>query len=596
MNLQDAADHGDFDRVQLLLRQGVEKNEVDRNGGTALFNAAKMGHLSIVECLVEQGVDKDKASNVSRTPLSTASAIGHVQVVRYLLEGGADKDKDDHYGFTPLHYAAVCGHLEIAMLLLSYGANLNARTNDWQLPIDMTDNEEMRQVFRDEPKRRMDQGVLQSVNTIVDAIFSLNQGLSITNIDPPNIQFSMLEKWTENFSEDRKVGSGGFGDVFRGEYADSAHHQYGRVAVKRVNQDLFVGVGSVFESAQDGAMAAMRREINVLRAFKHPNIIKLLGFHMPTGNHPDFKHMCLVYEMASNGGLNEWLQDDAKAMRLNWRQRIKIALGIATAIDFLHSREVDTPAYHRDVKSANIGLTVDFCPKLLDCGLAKFIPAGAQVNTVFTKTGAIFGTPGYMCPQYCNSRIYDAKSEIYSFGIVLVELYGGKLQHQDGVSFDKEALTDEEVEYKSDPRIADASKGEFLRQWKELSVNCIEHYRRRISTMSEIVHALRHLLTAHGEVGGEAAAVMEEEMNALRCELDDIKSAADHQKVIAATEAERLALRRQKEENKARQAQIEQELREQVLRDEIDRLHTERTCGICWVHPKVGLPITHSLN
>ena len=193
-----------------------------------------------------------------------------------------------------------------------------------------------------------------------------------------------------------------------------------------------------------------------------------------------------------------------------------------------------------------------------------------------------------MCPQYCNSRIYDVKSEIYSFGIVLVELYGGILQNHGGVNFDKETLTDDEMEYESDPRIADASKEEFLQRWKVLSIKCIEHYRRRMATMSEVMCELRDLLTTRGEVSGAVAAVMEEEINRLRRELDDMQFAADLQKVIAATEAERLTLLRQEEENKARQAQIEQELREQKLRDEIEARDMQRTCVVCLDNPKVS--------
>ena len=314
--------------------------------------------------------------------------------------------------------------------------------------------------------------------------------------------------------------------MYKGEYVDSTRLRYGRVAVKRVTQGMF-GANGVFQpqpSVQDSLVSMMRREIRVLRSFKHPSIIKLLGFHMPEGDNPDLGHMCLVYEMASNGSLDTWLRDDTKAVLLDWRLRAKIALGIATALNYLHCRDAGNPAYHRDVKSGNIALTVDFCPKLLDCGLAKFIPSDTdtRTQTVLTKTSSIFGTQGYMCPQYVNTRIYDAKSEIYSFGIVLTELFGGKVQNQDGVHIDDEALSMDEIV--SDPRIADVSKVEFLRLWKDLSLNCIKPYRYRIASMLTVMQELRRMSdTTFTVVPGGADAAMIAEMNRLRRELDAIR-------------------------------------------------------------------------
>ena len=91
------------------------------------------------------------------TPLILASQYGRLEVMRYLLEQGADRDKVDHVGWTSLHWAASRGHLDIAKLLMVYGADLNARDHWDQLPIDLADNEEIRQAIRDEPRRRMDE-------------------------------------------------------------------------------------------------------------------------------------------------------------------------------------------------------------------------------------------------------------------------------------------------------------------------------------------------------------------------------------------------------------------------------------------------------
>ena len=156
MNLLTAAESGDLDRVQLLLlSQGFDKDMADSSGDTALIKAAAKGHLSVVKFLVEQGADMNTPL---MTPLMTASVSGHQEVVRYLLEQGADRDKANNGGWTALHFAAIFGYLEIALLIMSYGANLNARTNDGNLPIDVGLTEEIRQAIRDEPRRRMDHG------------------------------------------------------------------------------------------------------------------------------------------------------------------------------------------------------------------------------------------------------------------------------------------------------------------------------------------------------------------------------------------------------------------------------------------------------
>ena len=157
MDLYQAAKAGDLDRVQVLVEQGADKDELNNlYGRTPLNVASQHGHLRVVRYLVEQGADMEKASG-GWTPLVHASSKGQLEVVRYLLEQGANRDKTSLDGWTPLHLVAHQGHLEVAKLLMIYGADLNARDNHRRLPIDMTDNKEIRQAIRDEPRRRMEE-------------------------------------------------------------------------------------------------------------------------------------------------------------------------------------------------------------------------------------------------------------------------------------------------------------------------------------------------------------------------------------------------------------------------------------------------------
>jgi ankyrin repeat protein len=109
-----------------------------------------------MQYLVQQGADKDKATIHGYTALYFASWHGHLEVVEYLLEQGADRDKQNCGGYTPLHEAARCGNLEVAKALMRYGANLDARNKRGRLPIDVADNEEIKQAILDEPRRRND--------------------------------------------------------------------------------------------------------------------------------------------------------------------------------------------------------------------------------------------------------------------------------------------------------------------------------------------------------------------------------------------------------------------------------------------------------
>ena len=157
-NLYSAAESGNLKRVQELVEQGIDKNE---DGGlyreTPLYRASSNGHLAVVRYLVEQGADIEMANDGGMTPLMVASINGRLEVARYLLEQGANRDKANVGGFTSLHLAANWSHLEIAKLLMVYGADLNVRTNEGRLPIDMSNEEEIKQAIRDEPARRRDQ-------------------------------------------------------------------------------------------------------------------------------------------------------------------------------------------------------------------------------------------------------------------------------------------------------------------------------------------------------------------------------------------------------------------------------------------------------
>ena len=153
--LHGAAQNGHIAVVRYLVEQGADKEMDNNNGFSPLAIAAQSGHLGVVQYLLEQGADKDRAGNEGRVPLFIAAAGGHLAIVRLLVEQGVDVNRAANDGTTPLHFAAYNGHAEVLSYLMSEGASLTARLVEYgNLPIDMTTNEEIKQLIRDEEKRR----------------------------------------------------------------------------------------------------------------------------------------------------------------------------------------------------------------------------------------------------------------------------------------------------------------------------------------------------------------------------------------------------------------------------------------------------------
>jgi serine/threonine protein kinase len=177
-----------------------------------------------------------------------------------------------------------------------------------------------------------------------------------------------------------------------------------------------------------------------LKRFRHPNIIVLYGYSLNANS----TQQCLVYEYAANGSLAGFFSDDGNRARLSADIRLSIMFQLVRAVHFLHTGGCKVEGkgwkvFHRDIKSANICLAEDFTVRLIDCGLAKFVPddncnalPGSVAPSVkSTSRDGTFGTPGYMCPEYSKMKTrgrpcsYIAAYDVYSIGVVLVELILG---------------------------------------------------------------------------------------------------------------------------------------------------------------------------
>lgn len=160
-----------------------------------------------------------------------------------------------------------------------------------------------------------------------------------------------------------KIGEGGFGTVFKGLAVPPVGAAIGtsavRLAVKRIDMHPAEENENVF-------LQSFRREIRVLSKFQHTNIVRLMGYSERSAerNEPP----CLVFELLNLGSLSKQLSDNDKAALIPWQTRIDILLQISTAINYLHCHEDGHPAFHRDIKSANIALSDNYTAKLIDCG------------------------------------------------------------------------------------------------------------------------------------------------------------------------------------------------------------------------------------
>ena len=276
-----------------------------------------------------------------------------------------------------------------------------------------------------------------------------------------------------------------------------------RVAVKKVNAEGIMAslalIGDDGEKVPNNFLEAIKREINVLSSFRHPNIIRLVGYCLPPtqgwkNSEQRMKELCLVYELAPLGGLNALLKNDSKASMMLWQHRLNIAVGAAKGLCCMHNNIPDRPAYHRDIKAANIAIMDDYAAKIIDCGLSKYVPENSTEGLSLQSSGSSrYGTPGYMCPYYCKRNMkFDARCEIFSFGILLLELTTGLLQgYSDGNGnqiFLEESMENDDTPLLSDRRIKwpDGCVKELL----SIAEQCVASYQKRFQNMVTVMRQL----------------------------------------------------------------------------------------------------------
>ncbi|GJS25336.1 receptor-like serine/threonine-protein kinase SD1-8 [Tanacetum coccineum] len=221
-----------------------------------------------------------------------------------------------------------------------------------------------------------------------------------TNMDElelPLLGFATLAKATNNFSDENKLGQGGFGCVYKGTLTEGEV-----VAIKRLS------------TLSDQGIEELKNEVRLIAKLQHRNLVRVLGCCI------EVEEKLLVYEFMENKSLNTLLFEKDISVKLNWNIRFQIICGITRGLLYLH-QDSRFKIIHRDLKASNILLDKEMNPKISDFGMARIF--GKDQTEAETKK--VVGTYGYMSPEYAMDGSYSTKSDVFSFGVLVLEIVSG---------------------------------------------------------------------------------------------------------------------------------------------------------------------------
>ncbi|CAL9098291.1 unnamed protein product [Musa textilis] len=315
-------------------------------------------------------------------------------------------------------------------------------------------------VYRHRTSRRIEE------STVVGD-YSGNQGL-----DSQQYDIDIIKAATNYFDHENKLGEGGFGPVYKGRFADGQV-----IAVKRLSERSGQGTKE------------FKNEVEVISRLQHRNLVMLLGYCI----HGEEK--LLVYEFMPNKSLDFFLFDARNSRTLDWRKRYSIIEGVARGLVYLH-RDSRLRIIHRDLKTSNILLDEQFNPKISDFGMARIF-GGDQIQET---TKRVVGTIGYMSPEYAMGGKFSEKSDVFSFGVLLLEILSGKKNNyylnDDGdesiglLGFAWRLWEEHRILELVDPSLGDSCHSSQVMGCIKLGLLCVQEFPADRSTMSMVVSLL----------------------------------------------------------------------------------------------------------
>ncbi|KAJ0968951.1 hypothetical protein J5N97_021828 [Dioscorea zingiberensis] len=287
-----------------------------------------------------------------------------------------------------------------------------------------------------------------------------------------NIKFfsyNELRSATDGFHPRNKLGRGGFGTVYKGTLRNGT-----------------IIAAKVLSTESKQGLKEFLTEIDTIANVKHPNLVELLGYCVQENDR------ILVYEYAENNSLDHTLLGrSSRTADLNWGVRSAICIGAARGLMFLHE-ELDPPIVHRDIKASNILLDRNFVPKIGDFGLAKLFPD--NITHISTR---VAGTTGYLAPEYAIHGQLTKKADIYSFGVLILEIVSGRSISRARWSEMEKFLLErtwqlfEEGKLKElvDPNLEEYPEEEVLRYIK-VALFCVQAAANRRPSVTQVVDML----------------------------------------------------------------------------------------------------------
>ncbi|KAG0535455.1 hypothetical protein BDA96_04G367800 [Sorghum bicolor] len=311
-----------------------------------------------------------------------------------------------------------------------------------------------------------------STSMVSSASASVFSTVATCTTSVKTFSLAQLQKATDGFDSKRVLGQGGFGRVYHGTIEDG-----NEIAVKLLTRE---------DRSGDREFIA---EVEMLSRLHHRNLVKLIGICIERSKR------CLVYELIRNGSVESHLHGADKAQgKLNWDVRMKIALGAARGLAYLHE-DSNPHVIHRDFKASNILLEEDFTPKVTDFGLAR--EASNATQPISTR---VMGTFGYVAPEYAMTGHLLVKSDVYSYGVVLLELLSGRKPVSISESKDPENLVTwarpllshkEGLEKLIDPSLDGKFNFDNVAKVASIASMCVHTDPSQRPFMGEVVQALK---------------------------------------------------------------------------------------------------------
>lgn len=307
------------------------------------------------------------------------------------------------------------------------------------------------------------------------------QTVKIQPIEVPAIPVDELKEVTDNFGANSLIGEGSYGRVYYGVLKSGQAAAIKKLDASKQPDDEFLA------------------QVSMVSRLKHENFVQLLGYCV------DGNSRVLAYEFASNGSLHDILhgRKGVKGAQpgpvLSWHQRVKIAVGAAKGLEYLHEK-ADPHIIHRDIKSSNVLIFDDDVAKIADFDLSNQAPdMAARLHST-----RVLGTFGYHAPEYAMTGQLNAKSDVYSFGVVLLELLTGRkpVDHtlprgqQSLVTWATPKLSEDKVRQCVDTRLGGEYPPKAVAKLAAVAALCVQYEADFRPNMSIVVKALQPLLNA----------------------------------------------------------------------------------------------------